>query len=70
MKCGKSILAVVSFLIISGFVDSLSYNGNIPSHSTFSHDGKILYVGGDGPDNYTRIQDAINNASDGDGFRL
>jgi len=25
----------------------------------------ILYVGGNGPDNYTRIQDAIDNASDG-----
>jgi parallel beta-helix repeat protein len=28
--------------------------------------GSWLYVGGSGPGNYTRIQDAINNASDGD----
>ncbi len=28
--------------------------------------GNNLYVGGDGPNNYTHIQDAINNASDGD----
>jgi len=28
--------------------------------------GDWLYVGGSGPGNYTRIQDAINNASDGD----
>jgi parallel beta-helix repeat protein len=28
-------------------------------------DGDILYVGGDGPGNYTRIQDAIDNASQG-----
>ena len=28
--------------------------------------GKWLYVGGSGPGNYTRIQDAIYNASDGD----
>ena len=28
--------------------------------------GNILYVGGSGPNNYTRIQDAIDNASDGD----
>jgi parallel beta-helix repeat protein len=28
--------------------------------------GDWLYVGGSGPDNYTRIQDAVNNASDGD----
>ena len=29
-------------------------------------DGNTLYVGGSGPDNYTRIQDAIDNASDGE----
>ncbi|HVQ00487.1 MAG TPA: right-handed parallel beta-helix repeat-containing protein [Candidatus Thermoplasmatota archaeon] len=28
--------------------------------------GNILYVGGSGPGNYTKIQDAINNASNGD----
>ncbi|HVQ00080.1 MAG TPA: NosD domain-containing protein [Candidatus Thermoplasmatota archaeon] len=28
--------------------------------------GEILYVGGSGPGNYTRIQDAIDNASNGD----
>ena len=30
------------------------------------NDGNTLYVGGDGPGNYTKIQDAIDNASDGD----
>jgi len=29
-------------------------------------DGDTLYVGGTGPNNYTKIQDAIDNASDGD----
>ncbi len=28
--------------------------------------GNILYVGGSGPGNYTKIQDAIDNATDGD----
>ncbi|HVQ01011.1 MAG TPA: right-handed parallel beta-helix repeat-containing protein [Candidatus Thermoplasmatota archaeon] len=28
--------------------------------------GTWLYVGGDGPGNYSKIQDAVNNASDGD----
>ncbi|HID25329.1 MAG TPA: hypothetical protein EYP23_02545, partial [Thermoplasmata archaeon] len=28
--------------------------------------GKTLYVGGTGPNNYTKIQDAIDNASSGD----
>ena len=31
-----------------------------------NNEGKTLYVGGTGPNNYTKIQDAINNASDGD----
>lgn len=29
-----------------------------------SNSGNILYVGGSGPNNYTKIQDAIDNASD------
>lgn len=29
-------------------------------------DGKTLYVGGDGPGNYTKIKDAIDDSSDGD----
>jgi len=28
--------------------------------------GKVLYVGGSGPNNYTKIQDAINDAANGD----
>ena len=28
--------------------------------------GNILYVGGSGPGNFTSIQDAVNNASEGD----
>ena len=28
--------------------------------------GNTLYVGGSGPDNYTNIQDAINDANNGD----
>jgi len=30
------------------------------------HDGTTLYVGGDGPGNYSHIQDALDNTSDGD----
>jgi len=29
-------------------------------------EGNILYVGGSGPGNYTKIQDAVDNATDGD----
>ena len=38
---------------------------NIEKSSSASR-GHWLYVGGSGPGNYTKIQDAINNASDGD----
>jgi hypothetical protein len=32
--------------------------------------GNWFYVGGMGPGNYTRIQDAIDNASDGDSIKV
>jgi len=39
---------------------------NLLEKSTVSYDSNTLYVGGSGPDNYSKIQDAIDNASDGD----
>lgn len=38
--------------------------GDIPSQPSFT--GDILYVGGGGPGNYTKIQDAINASNTGD----
>jgi parallel beta-helix repeat protein len=47
-----------------------SIMSNISSNTpTFGDDdgfGTTLYVGGNGPNNYTKIQDAIDNASNGD----
>jgi parallel beta-helix repeat protein len=40
---------------------NVKYQSNIVTSN-----GKTLYVGGSGPGNYTKIQDAIDNASDGD----
>ena len=40
--------------------------GYIIKTSIIRNDGNTLYVGGDGPGNYSKIQDAIDNASDGD----
>ncbi|MCD6411333.1 MAG: right-handed parallel beta-helix repeat-containing protein, partial [Thermoplasmata archaeon] len=34
--------------------------------NALSNGAKVLYVGGSGPGNYSRIQDAINDANDGD----
>ena len=42
----------------------------VEKSSTVSFDDNTLYVGGDGPGNYTRIQDAIDNATDGDTIRV
>ena len=39
---------------------------NITFYPDFNPQGNILYVGGNGPNNYTNIQDAINDAFDGD----
>ena len=45
---------------------SIPSTGTVEKPSILSFDGNTLYVGGSGPGNYTRIQDAIDNASDGD----
>ena len=39
---------------------------DIEKSSLPTYGGKWLYVGGSGPGNYSVIQDAVDNASDGD----
>lgn len=39
---------------------------NLLKSSILSFESKTLYVGGSGPDNYSKIQDAIDNTTDGD----
>jgi parallel beta-helix repeat protein len=41
-------------------------SSNLENSHPISPNGSILYVGGNGPGNYSRIQDAIDNASDFD----
>jgi parallel beta-helix repeat protein len=55
----------VLFLLISSSGISISGVDTKQSPTTI-YDGKTLYVGGSGPGNYTKIQDAINDSSDGD----
>jgi len=55
-------VGIVFFLVIS----SVPYSILSDEISTSTFDGNILYVGGSGPGNYSIIQDAINDASDGD----
>jgi parallel beta-helix repeat protein len=60
LAIGITILFVgMSFNSISGIqIDNKTIN--------LSYRGNTLYVGGTGPNNYTMIQDAIDNASNGD----
>jgi len=60
-------MAVIIFLVnaipsnlIDGTILDKDYTNGVHTN------GNILYVGGDGPNNYTKIQDAINDAHDGD----
>ncbi len=54
---------IVLLLVSSSFV-GVSFN--LEKSSTISFDGNTLYVGGSGEGNYSKIQDAIDDASDGD----
>ena len=56
----KIITIAISFLLIP----FASINGSNIHTLGMSNNG-ILYVGGNGPNNYTSIQDAINDAKDG-----
>ena len=56
-------IMVILLLVSTSFV-GVSYK--VEKSSTISFDGNTLYVGGSGPNNYTRIQDAINDAGYGD----
>jgi parallel beta-helix repeat protein len=50
----------------SSIVDSNYLQGNNSFLIDFNSHNNIMYVGGNGQGNYTNIQDAIDNASDGD----
>lgn len=64
----KKIIGIfVCMLLIGTAVLSVS-GTELKQYTSIStlNDGNTLYVGGSGPGNYTKIQDAIDNASDGD----
>ncbi|UCE07992.1 MAG: right-handed parallel beta-helix repeat-containing protein [bacterium] len=60
----KEITLTVIVLFIG--LSVIPSTGTTVEKSSLSFDGKTLYVGGSGEGNYTKIQDAIDNASDGD----
>jgi len=64
----KNILIVVAITILflgTSITSTVAFD-NIKINSVPNSYGYTLYVGGAGPGNYTKIQDAIDNASDGD----
>jgi len=65
----RQILAVVVILLFIGVAFALSVtavNTTLTNPYKPLFNGDILYVGGSGPNNYSQIQDAIDDASDGD----
>ncbi|KYK28671.1 hypothetical protein AYK20_06850 [Thermoplasmatales archaeon SG8-52-1] len=63
----KTILILgIIFLLFEASINQ-SAGMNVEKKSIrITNEDNTLYVGGNGPGNYTKIQDAINNASDGD----
>ena len=59
------ILGIIFLLIGVSFTGS-SYSLSIINSKSFEIEGNIFYVGGTGEGNYTNIQDAIDDAVDGD----
>ncbi|MCK5112238.1 MAG: right-handed parallel beta-helix repeat-containing protein, partial [Thermoplasmatales archaeon] len=63
----KKVLAIGIMLLFIGMTISSATEINLEKQSTRTTlDGNILYVGGNGTGNYSSIQEAIENASDGD----
>jgi parallel beta-helix repeat protein len=62
----RSILPIgIIFLFILSAINPISFGYKVKT-SIFCNNGNILYVGGNGSGNYSKIQDAINDAVDGD----
>jgi parallel beta-helix repeat protein len=70
LSIGITLLFVIALLSPKIFGNNIGIENEEKLHpsisSLISFDGNILYVGGSGPGNYTKIQDAIDNTSDGD----
>ena len=62
----KKIIGLFVCMLLVGTVLPVTGNVLIDKTPLSSTNGKTLYVGGSGPGNYKKIQDAIDNASDGD----
>jgi len=57
--------AIIGILFLSIFSTTLAFNDSQDLLTT-NYNGNTLYVGGNGPGNYTTIQDAIDDSNNGD----
>ena len=62
----KKIIGIIICILLIGTVLPVSGTLIIDETTSSNVSGNTLYVGGSGEGNYTKIQDAIDNASDGD----
>ena len=64
------LLIAIAVLPVSGTINDdqivLQKPQTIMEKMSFNSQGNTLYVGGSGPNNYTKIQDAINDSKNGD----
>ena len=60
------IIGILICMLLIGTVLPVSGTVDLESNLLPQLFGNTLYVGGSGPGNYTKIQDAINDANDGD----
>ena len=65
LKLGSIVILSLFFTSAASYSSSASNEPTQISHP-LQLDGIILYVGGSGPGNYSKIQDAVDNASEGD----
>lgn len=61
----KGLVCIIVVLFVGTSIVS-AFNVNVSNGSKPTDRGNTLYVGGSGPGNYTKIQDAIDDANDGD----
>jgi len=68
LKKGISIGIILLFIVsaVSPMVIGFDIEITERVETILNEDGNTLYVGGSGPNNYTKVQDAIDDASDGD----
>ena len=59
-------LIIGIIILILGANPVLGFNSGLKNSTSANSKVKTLYVGGSGPGNYTKIQDAVNDANDGE----